>query len=253
MLLWGWEKKQCESGFKVVLPRRDKLCGLYGKLLYGTLIKFFVLFYFISQRKTFLPLLFLSAKRVKSTPHVQKKIKPRYANLAKGVSTLLVFCHKWWMMPDKSVRRFRRCAGRQQSIFKLGNLMYFNELISVDYRTDFDFELHLLLCLAVTDRCFNSPNLSPVKQSSIGCLSCNQEKPVCRHAKHLATVWSPVPSHMFPRSCRSEPSRGAVSTEPQKVPSRSQPCLPFEPLIPPPNRMLSSLRQATGIFWSVVS
>lgn len=69
------------------------------------------------------------------------------------------------MMSNKVVRRFR-CVEWQQSIFKLGNLMYFNELISVDYRTDFDFELHLLVCLAVIDGRFNSPNLSLVKPSS---------------------------------------------------------------------------------------
>lgn len=179
---------------------------------------------------------------------MQKNIKPRYDNWVKGVSILLVFCHKWWMMPDKSVRRFRRSVGWQQSIFKLGNLMYFNELISVDYHTDFDFELHLLLCLAVIDRCFNSPNLSPVKQSSISCLSGNQEKLVCRPAKHLATVWSLVPSHLFPRSCSSEQPRGAASTEPQKVSSRSQPRLPYEPLIPSPHRMLGS----KGSHWYIL-
>lgn len=70
------------------------------------------------------------------------------------------------MMSNKVVRRVRRCVEWQQSIFKLRNLMYFNELISVDYRTDFNFELHLLVCLAVIDGCFNSPNLSPVQPSS---------------------------------------------------------------------------------------
>lgn len=70
--------------------------------------------------------------------------------------------------------------------------MYFNELLYVDYHTDFDFELHLHMCLAVIDRHFNSPNLSPVKQSSISCPSCNLEKLVWKPAKSMPTAWSLV-------------------------------------------------------------
>lgn len=53
------------------------------------------------------------------------------------------------MMSNKVVRRVRRCVELAAINFQIRE---FNELIiSVDYRTDFDFELHLLVCLAVID------------------------------------------------------------------------------------------------------
>ena len=83
---------------------------------------------------------------------------------------------------------FRRCAGWEQSIFNLGKLVGFNELFTVDYHTAFDIKLHWHVCLAVIDRRFNASNLIPVKQSSICCLSCNQERMVWRPAAYVARV-----------------------------------------------------------------
>lgn len=103
---WFWtSSRKFQWVFAPCCLAREKKLSVYLTLSYVAFVGnhymkvwyiFCTVLVYIWKKKIFLLfLLFLSAKREFSQPAYTEEIKPKCDHLAKGVSSLLVFCHKW--------------------------------------------------------------------------------------------------------------------------------------------------------------